>query len=195
MAFEKPQILNRDHHVHGMVRVGRVTKVRTKGCVGVSVTYLDLGIQTAYLQVLQRNTVGCQDFYVPEVGENVWVLHPPGQPGRGLVLGSTYTVGNPPPYNDKAIRGVVFADGGYVIYDTRGGGNYQINVPGQANIHAGGNVNVVAGGTAVVQAASITLQGNVTVTGTLTVNGTTTMKQTATATPKCINTDGSGGGS
>jgi phage baseplate assembly protein V len=203
MAFEKPQILGQDQVTYGMIRTGRVTKVRTKGCVAASVTYPHLNIQTAYIQVLQRNTLGCQDFYVPEIGENVWVLHPPDYPNRALILGSTYTVGNPPPYDDKAVRGVVFADGTYVIHDTRGGGNYQIHTGGQVNVNAGGNVNVIAGGNAVVQASgtatvtapNITLQGNVKVQGNLLVTGTTTMQQQATATPRCVNTDGSGGGS
>jgi phage baseplate assembly protein V len=201
MSFQTPQ-LSTDRYLEGMVRCGRVTKVSTNNCVAATVTYPDRGFQTGYLTVLQRNTIGTQDYYCPVAGEPVWVLMQGKSLSRGLILGSAYTEDNPPPYGVQTIRGTVFADGGYVIYDTAGGGNYQINCVGKATITTGtdcdltvkGNLNAIVSGTALVQAPTITLKGNVTVQGNLTVTGTTVMQQQATATPNCRNTDGSGGG-
>jgi phage baseplate assembly protein V len=202
MPFETSQLRN-SRYLEGMVRCGRITKVSTNKCVAATVTYPDRGFQTGYLTVLQRNTIGTQDFYCPVAGEPVWVMMQGRNLSRGLILGSAYTEDNPPPYGVQTIRGTVFSDGGYVIYDTAGGGNYQMNCVGKWTIQTGGDVNLTCkgnlnaqvSGTAIIKASTITLQGDTTVQGNLTVTGTTTMKQLATATPHCTNTDGSGGGS
>lgn len=198
MPYQESPLLDRSHLLEGMIRVGRVTKVRTRGCIAASVTYPEHKVQTAYMQVLQRNTIGCQDFYVPEIGEVVYVLHPNWARNRGLILGSIYTSGNPPPYNDKAVRGFVFADGSYVIYDTRSGGSYQINTAGKVQVISAKDVTIQAATTCTIQAATtITLNApTVDITGTLKVN--TIIPHSAgaiTANPRMTNTDGSGNGS
>jgi phage baseplate assembly protein V len=201
MPFETRE-LDIQRYQEGMVRCGRVTKVSTDNCVAATVTYPDRNLQSGYMTVLQRNTLGTNDYYVPEEGEPVWVMMAGRSLSRGLILGSAYTDDNPPPYNSRTIRGVKFKDGTYIIYDAANGGNYQINsagkltatTKGDANITVGGALTAVVTGNAVLKAPNITLEGNVTVTKNLTVQGTTSL-QAATANPSCINTDGSGNGS
>jgi phage baseplate assembly protein V len=202
MAFST-QELDINRYLEGMVRCGRVTKVDTNNRIAATVTYPDRGFQSSYLQVLQKNTLGTQEFYCPVPGESVWVLQPPRGQGRGLILGSVYTDGNPPPYNVQTIRGIVFADGGYVIYDTASGGNYQLNLVGKCTLVTGGDVNATIGGaltatvsgTAKLTAASIELHGPTKVFGTLECTGIFTADVGGTTLSGHItNADGAGAG-
>jgi phage baseplate assembly protein V len=192
MAFETDHF-SIDRYLEGMIRVGRVTKVKTKNCVAATVTFPDRGFQSAYYNVIQRNTIGTQEYYVPVPGEPVWVLMHGRSLNRGLILGSAYTEGNPPPYNVQTLRGIVFADGSYVNYDTANGGNYTINTVGNVVITSAKNLTATITGSATIKAPTITLDGSVTITKDLTVQGNTSMKQ-AKADPNCTNIDGSGGG-
>jgi phage baseplate assembly protein V len=204
----------------GQIRVGRVTQVDTNKRIAATVTYADLGYQTNFIPCLQKNTLGAQEFYVPEPGETVWVLHPANSPETGLILGSVYTVKNPPPYNTKNKRGIVFADGGYVIYDVTGAGTYAIHVPGRVQLTSGGDTDVTTGanlnakvtgdvvatvsgaltatisGTANITAPNIELHGNTKVFGTLRCTGFFTADVGGTTLSSHItNADGAGGGS
>lgn len=204
MAFESPQLLQRNQFLEGIVRAGRVTKVDTNNRIVASVTYLDRKFQTAYLPVLQRNTVNCQDYYVPEVGERVWVLHIPGAIGRGLILGSTYTSTNTPPYNVQGNRGMVFKDGSYIIYDYSGH-IYQVNLQGKYNLTCTQDATINTQATCRITAQQINLNGVlIDNTGNVTLPGGKTLKTdllapasagSITATPKVVNADASGGGS
>jgi len=197
MAFRQKQLDNYPY-LEGQVRCGRVTKVSTNNCVAATVTYPDRGYQSNYMTVLQRNTVGVQDFYVPTEGEPVWVLQ--YGKNRGIILGSAYTDGHKPPWNTGTIRGTLYVDGTYVLYDTANGGNYQINTPGQVTVTAKGNITATSQGLATVKAPNIKLDGNVEVTGTLTVDqsatvtGFSNLNGGGKATPNMQNADGSGGG-
>jgi phage baseplate assembly protein V len=202
MPFETPE-LDIQRYQEGMVRCGRVTKVSTDNCVAATVTFPDRNFQSGYMTVLQRNTLGTNDFYVPEEGEPVWVMMAGRSLSRGLILGSAYTDDNPPPYNSRTIRGVKFKDGTFIIYDAANGGNYQINSAGKltattvgdANVTVGGNLVANVTGNASLKSPNITLDGAVTVTKTLTVQGVCTFSAGGSATPSIINTDGSGNGS
>ena len=168
--FKTPELAH-DHHLEGMVRCGRITRVKTSPSVAATVTYPDRWFQSPYLLVLQRNTIGYQDYYVPVPGEPVWVLMNGKSQTRGLILGSAYTNGCPPPFNSKTIRGIMFGDGSYIIHDTAGAGNYQINVKGQVTITVGGNMTATVSGTATIKAPNIALDGTVTINGDVTING------------------------
>jgi len=201
MAFETPELDIYRYH-EGMVRCGRVTKVSVNGCVAATVTFPDRGFQSGYMTVMQRNTIGAQDYYVPEEGEPVWVLMQGRSLSRGMILGSAYTEGNAPPFNSRTIRGVKFKDGSYMIYDSAGAGNYQIYTPGKITAQSGGDANITCGGNltitvsnqATIKAPAIVLVGGVEIQGPLKVDGTTNLAAGGSATPNLRNTDGSGGG-
>jgi phage baseplate assembly protein V len=186
--------LNHDRYLEGMVRCGRVTKVKTAKNIMATVTYPDRGFQSPYLLVMQRNTIGMQDYYVPVPGETVWVLMNGKSLTRGIILGSAYTDSNPPPFNSATIRGMMFGDGSYVIYDTSGIGNYQINTKGNVTITCAKDLSATITGTAVIKAPTMILDGNVSITGTLSCDYFKGYQTGApTATPHMINSDGSGG--
>jgi phage baseplate assembly protein V len=167
MPFETPE-LSIDKFHEGMVRCGRITKVQTSPSVAATVTYPDRGFQSPYLLVMQRNTIGYQDYYVPQPGEPVWVIMHGRSLDRGLILGSAYTEGSAPPWNSQTMRGMMFPDGSYIVYDTAGGGNYQINTKGQVTITAASAVTITV--------PNIKLAGNVEITGTLTVDQNVAIK-------------------
>jgi len=195
MAYETWE-LSGDRFLEGMVRCGRVTRVKTTGPPMATVTYPDRGFQSSYLLVMQRNTIGMQDYYVPVPGESVWVLMHGKSLNRGIILGSAYTDSNPPPWNSSTMRGMMFGDGSYVVYDTAGGGNYQIYTTGKTTITCGSDLNAIVTGNATIKAAAITLDSTtVTVTGTLHCDTYRGYQRTPMAIPNMSNQDGSGGGS
>jgi phage baseplate assembly protein V len=193
MPFKTPE-LSSERFLEGMVRCGRVTKVKTSPSVAATVTSPDRGFQSGYLIALQRNTIGHQDYYVPVPGEAVWVLMQGKSLNRGLILGSAYTDGCPPPFNSTTVRGMKFADGSYIIYDTSGSGNYQLNLVGKVTATVGGSLTATVSGAVTLKAPTIKLDGNVEITGTLKVDGVTTLAAGGTAIPNLANSDGSGGG-
>lgn len=164
MSFGTPELRRYDNFLDGIVSQGRVTQVDTTNRIAATVTYPDRGYQTGFLNVLQRNTISNQDYTVPEVGEMVWVLHPPRARVRGLILGSVYTVHNPPPYNVGSTRGMVFKDGTFMIYDYKNN-TYQINIKGKWTIVTTDAISM-SGGTTI----SITAKGNITVTSQSQIN-------------------------
>lgn len=167
----------------------------------VRVTHPDKsGVVSAWLPVLQRGTVGTQDFFLPRVGEQVWVAYDPTGVEKGLVLGSTYTTNLPPPSaSDPDSRYVLFDDGSFFQFDpdakkltanTKGewditavgpikivttGGDLDVTVQGNLNATVSGTATIQSGGTATVQAPTIDLTGNVVISGTLIVGGNTTV--------------------
>lgn len=194
MPFETPE-LSTDRYLEGMVRCGRITKVRTSPSVAATVTYPDRGFQSGYLIALQRNTIGHQDYYVPVPGEAVWVLMQGKSLNRGLILGSAYTNGCPPPFNSTTIRGMKFADGSYIIYDTSGGGNYQLNLTGKVTATVGGTLTATVTGTATIKAPTVVLDApRVNITGTLYCDNFRPYSGEMVANPHMKNSDGSGGG-
>jgi phage baseplate assembly protein V len=124
------------HLRYGMVRIGRIMKVNLKDRIAAKVSFFDKKIVSRFYPVLQKNTVGCQEYYCPEIGETVWVLRTGMNAQDGLILGAVYTTGNPPPYSSQSIRGIVFHDASFVIYDSSGGGTYQVNIQGKIAVSA-----------------------------------------------------------
>lgn len=194
MPFETSE-LSHYQHLEGMVRCGRITKVKTSPSVAATVTYPDRGFQSQYLVVLQRNTIGHQDYYVPVPGEPVWVLMQGKSQYRGLILGSAYTDGCPPPFNSTTVRGMKFADGSYIIYDTANSGNYQINLAGKMTVTAATTLTITTKSDTTVNGVIIDTNGNVTIPGTLTVKGNVTFQTTGSIQTHLTNLDGAGGGS
>lgn len=197
MPFETPE-LSHQHFLEGMVRCGRITKVKTSPSIAATVSYPDRGFQSQYLVVLQRNTIGHQDYYVPVPGEAVWVLMQGKSQYRGVILGSAYTDNCPPPFNSTTVRGMKFSDGSYIIYDAATGGtsgNYQISLAGQANITAGTTLTITTKSNTTVNGVIIDTNGNMTIPGTLTVKGNVTFQAGGTIQSHLTNLDGAGGGS
>lgn len=99
------------------MRLGEVTSIdcaRAK----VRVTFDDEDGMTSYwLPVMQRNTIANQDYWLPDIGEDVICVFFCEGVEDGFVLGSIYAGDVKPPENNGDKRTVVFKDGTRVSYD------------------------------------------------------------------------------
>lgn len=88
-----------------LIRVGRVSRIDyTNGMI--SVTYPDLDdCTTSLLSVVSFN----DEYKMPEIGDDVLVLHLPSGQARGLVLGKYWNKKNPPASSGQGVYRKEFA--------------------------------------------------------------------------------------
>lgn len=82
---------------------------------------------------------GAREWSAPDVGEQVVVVCPYGDPAQGVVIGSIYRDKYPAPASAKEAHRVEYADGAFVQYDSASKG-YEIDV------QAGGSITLRVGG-------------------------------------------------
>jgi len=107
---------------------------------------VELGdIITDWLPWVTRRAGGDKDWWAPEVGEQVLVLAPSGDPAQAFVLPAAYQDTRPAPSNNPDIHRTEYADGCSVQYN-RAAQVMDINIPsdGEINITAVGGVNITA---------------------------------------------------
>ena len=105
-------------------------------------------ITTGWLPWFTRRAGKDRDWWAPEVGEQVMVLSPTGDPVQGVVLPAINYSGAPAPANDEKIRRTEFLGGGFFEYD-RQTGKLTINIPGEVEItasHATVNCDIAVNG-------------------------------------------------
>ncbi|EII0823320.1 phage baseplate assembly protein V [Salmonella enterica] len=73
-------------------------------------------LRTNWLNVLQRNTQDNKDYWLPDVGEQVEVLLD-ANGEDGVILGAVYSDVDKPPFSDKNVRGMKYADGAEFSYN------------------------------------------------------------------------------
>jgi phage baseplate assembly protein V len=131
-----------------------------------------------------RAGAGVREWLPPEVGEQVVMLSPYGDPAQGVVLGSVYQDAHAAPANVKTTKRTEFADGAFIQYD-REGHKYDIDVPagGAITLRIGQTTLKLEDGQAtlttpkcVVDSPDSQFTGNVTIDGDATVNGSTAVK-------------------
>ncbi|AZD92058.1 MULTISPECIES: phage baseplate assembly protein V [Pseudomonas] len=135
------------------------------------------GVESYWLNVLQRNTQGTQRRpLMPELNEQVAVLLDSDGVG-GVYLGGVYSTAEPPPVVDQDTDYVRFSDGTVSTYD-RVAGVMTLDCVGALLVKCGRNITVEAGEPVVVKAPSatldipqVTLNGNLQVNGDVGVNG------------------------
>lgn len=119
---------------------------------------------------------GVREWSAPEVGEQVVVVSPYGDPSQAVVLGSIYQDAHAAPANLKTKRRTEFADGAFIEYD-RDGHQYALDVPagGAITLHIGGTTLKLEDSKAtlttpelLVDSPKSTFTGEVTVQGLLT---------------------------
>lgn len=99
------------------MRLGEVTSIDFAKAK-VRVTFDDEDGMTSYwLPVMQRNTIANQDYWLPDIGEDVVCVFFGEGVEDGFVLGSIYAGDVKPPENNGDKRTVVFKDGTRVSYD------------------------------------------------------------------------------
>lgn len=171
-----------DRQVGNLVMVGTIRELdEANALVRVDVD----GLVTDWIPfTAARAGPGVRTWAAPEVGEQVVMVAPYGDPAQGVVLGSIYQDDHAAPANLKTTTRTEFADGAFIQYD-REGHKYDINVP------AGGAITLTIGQTVlkledgqatlttpkcVVDAPESQFTGNVTIDGNATVNGSTAVK-------------------
>lgn len=115
---------------------------------------------TGWIPWLTRRAAGDSDWWAPEVGEQVLLLSPAGDPVQGLCLPAVYQQAHPATAAVETVRRIDFADGGLLQYD-RATGEMTINVVGAANITVGGKTTLVSAGTVEIDGGSGQLNGAV----------------------------------
>jgi len=96
---------------------------------------------TGWIPWLTTRAAGDSDWWAPEVGEQVLMLSPGGDPAQAVVLPALYQQAHPAPAADENVRRVKFADGTVIEYD-RAAHRLKVDCVGDIEIHAAKNVTV-----------------------------------------------------
>lgn len=129
---------------------------------------------TAWLPWLSVRAGGDRTWSAPEIGEQVSVLCPDGDPAGGIVLGAIYCTAHAAPADAATVARTTYADGAVIEYDRAA---HRLS----AALPPGATVNLVADGGATINVRdgiSIDASG-----GGATINGTLTVTQLVT----CLN--------
>jgi phage baseplate assembly protein V len=142
-------------------------------------------METGWIPWLTNRAAGDIDWWAPEVGEQVLVLSPGGDPAQAIMLPALYQQAYPAPSADENVRRVEFADGTTVEYDreahllnvicvgsievhaaeegsVRVDGDVMVNVDGNLLANVGGNLTANVGGNLTAETdgdAAITVGG------------------------------------
>ncbi len=111
---------------------------------------------TGWLPWLTGRAGKDRDWWAPDLGEQVMVLSPSGDPLQGAVLFGVYQDSAPQPETDVNKRTVVFEDGTTVTYDRK---NHKLDVliKGDVAVKVTGKVDMQVEGEAKVKAKFIHL--------------------------------------
>ncbi len=144
-----------------LVQIGTVAEADyTKARVRVKLGEL----VTAWLPWLSVRAGGDRTWSAPEVGEQVSVLCPDGDPAGGIILGAIYSSANAAPANAATVARTVYADGAVVEYD-RAAHRLSAVLPSGAtvNLVADGGMTINAEGGITINASGgdIVVQGDV----------------------------------
>jgi phage baseplate assembly protein V len=154
-----------------LIQVGQVAAVappRVRVTLG--------GVQTAELDVLQRRAGPDATWWLPEVGEQVAVLCPDGDPALGIVLGGLYSAAHPAPADSPDVHRTTYADGAVIEYDRAAhrlaatlpaGGTADVTAPGGITAATEGQATLTAAAGARVVAPLTVVDGNLEITGTI----------------------------
>ncbi len=115
-------------------------------------------------------------WWSPEVGEQVMVISPSGDPAQGIVLTALYQNEHPAPDNNPNIHKVIYKDGAAIEYDRE---NHHL----KAVLPSGGTAELQADG-------GITIVGDITVEGAINVSKDVVVKGSVSA-EKDVSADGS----
>lgn len=168
-----PALGEHDRMLANLLMIGVVAELDE---AAARVTLDVCGLRTDWLPWIVRRAGPDAEWWAPEVGEQVLVACPCGDPSQGVIVGSIYQQDFPAPAAAKTVRRVTFADGSSVEYD-REANRLQVDV-------AGAGLVVVNCATATVVATeSVTLDtpatrctGNLQVDGSMNVDGESTMQ-------------------
>lgn len=164
-----------DENGRELVKVGEVSSVDYEKGTARVVFDDEEGFVSNDLQVLQRNTQENQDFWMPDVGEDVVCLFLPNGMEDGFIVGSFYADEITPPESGENKRYIKFKDESEIEYDWEKHrlfarvGKTQVEVTGNS-VHISGAENVK------VSVPNIEFVGDLKVSGNISANGEVTAK-------------------
>lgn len=179
----KRQLDDLSQRVANIIRVGVVSSVDP--AAGTARVFFDYQDDTVSydLPVMTRNTKDNQDYWMPDVGEQVTCLFLPIGVEAGFILGSFYSAAATTPVASQDKRHVAFKDGSLFEFD-RSNGKLLISVRGDADLIVDGNLNAEVGGTAAIDVAqdlAVTVGGQAVVdaVGPMTLQSAASIAMTA----------------
>jgi len=154
MAREKDfAITEMDRRLANIVRLGTVEEADYQKA-RVRIRCGDM--LTGWLPWLTGRAGKDRDWWAPDLGEQVMVLSPSGEPAQGVVFLGIYQDSAPQPETDVNKRKVVFEDGTTVTYD-RAAHKLDVLIKGDVAVKVTGKVDMKVEGEATVKAKFIHL--------------------------------------
>ncbi len=98
---------------------------------------------TTWIPWLTQRAGSDRTWWAPEVGEQVLIVCPQGDPAQAVVVGAIFQNTAPPPAGAETVHRTVYADGTVVEYD-RDAQVLTVNAVGKVEIVAAQAVNVTA---------------------------------------------------
>ena len=132
----------------GVVAEADYAKARVRVLMG--------GLTSAWLPWTTARAGGDRTWSAPEVGEQVLVACPDGDPASGVVLGAIYQTAHGAPASSADVHRTTYSDGAVVEYD-RAAHALKATLPGGATA-------------ALTATGGVSITGNTSITGTLTVS-------------------------
>jgi phage baseplate assembly protein V len=143
-----------DNLISQLIRTGKVSSINPANCTA-KVVFEDLDNKVSGdLRLLMNKTQDDKDYWLPDIDEMVECLFLPIGMSEGIILGSTYSEADTPPWSDADIRGTKFKDGSFWCYN-RKTGFLDIEVVKQINL----------------KAPDFIIESNVKITGKVAVDG------------------------
>ena len=136
-----------------MLQVGRVAEA---DYATARVRVVVSGLTSAWLPWLTLRAGGDRTWVAPEVGEQVLVACPDGDPAAGVVVGAIYQADYAAPAASPDVHRTSYSDGAVIEYDRAAHAL-------KATLPSGATATLVADG-------GVSITGDTTITGTLTVS-------------------------
>lgn len=108
---------------------------------------------SGWLPWITTRAGGDSTWWAPEVGEQVLLLSPSGDPAQGVVLGAVYQDSHPPPAAAKSVHRTTYDDGTVVEYD-RAASRLAVSCVGEITIETGADITVTSAAKITVVSAS-----------------------------------------
>ncbi|WP_430735382.1 phage baseplate assembly protein V [Halodesulfovibrio aestuarii] len=171
MSFQLAEL---QRQFNNLVRIGTVHSVDYQQ----NTARVEFGtVVTDYLPWLTTRAAGNRTYDSLEVGEQVFVITPPGQ-SLGVIVGVLNQSVFPAPDHSPEVQKTIYKDGSVISYD-RAAHVLTADIKGDVKVFATGNiqakadkaVSVDAGTTATITAPKITLNGQTIINGPLSQGG------------------------
>ena len=153
--------------LHNLIRLAKITEVdhaayRARAAFGEN--------ETAFLPWLENRAGANVTHSAPEVGEQVIILCPSGEPANGIILRGLYSDSRTPPEGGENLHAMTFKDGASVKYDTASG-KLTVEAITDIEVTSGADITINATGSVTVNAPNTQVNGNLGVAGNIGTTG------------------------